>query len=151
MRGGRLRLIATITDYPWLRTFPLTKLDGGFIRPVYRVHPRFSGGVGGSGRRLIPGDYVPYPVCTDDAREAGEIVVGGYNVMAGDRDDPATTAEASDAVGWVHTGDVGWLDDAGNLRITDRIKDHYIAGGFNVDPAEVENVLTARPRSRVSP
>ena len=77
--------------------------------------------------------------------------MGGYNVMAGNRDDPATTAEASDAVGWVHTGDVGWLDDAGNLRITDRIKDHYIAGGFNVDPAEVENVLTARPRSRVSP
>jgi acyl-CoA synthetase (AMP-forming)/AMP-acid ligase II len=67
--------------------------------------------------------------------------VPGDNVMAGYLDDPAATAEAIDADGWFHTGDVGWLDNAGNLRITDRIKDLYIAGGFNVYPAEVENVL----------
>ena len=61
--------------------------------------------------------------------------------MLGYLDDPAATAEAIDADGWLHTGDVGMLDDAGNLTITDRLKDMYISGGFNVYPAEVEQAL----------
>jgi acyl-CoA synthetase (AMP-forming)/AMP-acid ligase II len=61
--------------------------------------------------------------------------------MLGYLDDPAATAEAIDADGWLHTGDVGTLDADGNLRITDRLKDMYISGGFNVYPAEVEQVL----------
>ena len=51
------------------------------------------------------------------------------------------TAEAIDADGWLHTGDVGTLDEAGYLTITDRLKDMYICGGFNVYPAEVEQAL----------
>ncbi len=51
------------------------------------------------------------------------------------------TAAAIDADGWLHTGDIGVVDEAGNLRITDRLKDMYICGGFNVYPAEVEQVL----------
>jgi HIP---CoA ligase len=75
----------------------------------------------------------------------GEILLRGPNVMLGYLDDPAATAEAIDADGWLHTGDVGRLDDHGNLTITDRLKDMYICGGFNVYPAEVEQVLTRHP------
>ena len=71
----------------------------------------------------------------------GELLVRGDFVMLGYLDDPAATAEAIDADGWLHTGDIGELDEAGNLRITDRLKDMYISGGFNVYPAEVEQAL----------
>ena len=72
---------------------------------------------------------------------AGEVLLRGPNVMLGYLDDPDATAAAIDADGWLHTGDVGTVDAAGNLRITDRLKDMYICGGFNVYPAEVEQVL----------
>ena len=71
----------------------------------------------------------------------GEVLLRGPNVMLGYLDDPAATAAAIDSEGWLHTGDVGAVDAAGNLRITDRLKDMYICGGFNVYPAEIEQVL----------
>ncbi len=71
----------------------------------------------------------------------GEILVRGENVMLGYLDDPEATAKTIDADGWLHTGDVGTLDDRGYVDITDRLKDMYISGGFNVYPAEVENAL----------
>ena len=77
--------------------------------------------------------------------EPGEVVCRGYNVMVGYLDDPAATAEAIDADGWLHTGDIGVLDDAGYLRITDRLKDMFIVGGFNAYPAEIENMLSEHP------
>lgn len=76
-----------------------------------------------------------------DANGAGEVLLRGPNVMLGYLEDPDGTAAAIDADGWLHTGDVGTIDSAGNLRITDRLKDMYICGGFNVYPAEVEQVL----------
>ncbi|GAA0950135.1 FadD3 family acyl-CoA ligase [Actinocorallia libanotica] len=75
----------------------------------------------------------------------GEILVRGYNVMQGYLDDPRATAEAVDADGWLHTGDVGVLDERGYLTITDRLKDMFVVGGFNAYPAEIENVLLAHP------
>ncbi|MGO4257794.1 FadD3 family acyl-CoA ligase [Marmoricola sp. RAF53] len=75
------------------------------------------------------------------AGEEGELLVRGDIVMLGYLDDPAATAEAIDADGWLHTGDVGKVDEAGNLMITDRLKDMYISGGFNVYPAEIEQAL----------
>jgi acyl-CoA synthetase (AMP-forming)/AMP-acid ligase II len=73
--------------------------------------------------------------------ERDELLLRGPNVMLGYLDDPDATAAAIDADGWLHTGDVGVLDDGGYLRITDRLKDMYISGGFNVYPAEVEQAL----------
>ncbi len=77
--------------------------------------------------------------------EPGEVVVRGYNVMQGYFEDPDQTAEAIDDDGWLHTGDIGIMDDAGNLRITDRKKDMFICGGFNAYPAEIESLLLAHP------
>ncbi len=76
---------------------------------------------------------------------AGEVLVRGYNVMAGYFEDPEATAAAIDSEGWLHTGDVGELDSQGRLRITDRLKDMYISGGFNCYPAEIERLLAAHP------
>lgn len=76
-----------------------------------------------------------------DADEPGEIVVRGYNVMVGYFNNPEATAETIDADGWLHTGDIGTLDAGGNIRITDRLKDMFISGGFNCYPAEIENQL----------
>jgi acyl-CoA synthetase (AMP-forming)/AMP-acid ligase II len=73
--------------------------------------------------------------------EDGEILVRGYNVMEGYLDDPAATAEAIDADGWLHTGDLGNFDDAGRLRVVGRKKDMFIVGGFNAYPAEIEGFL----------
>ena len=56
-------------------------------------------------------------------------------------DDEEQTAETIDSDGWLHSGDVGVMDEGGNVSITDRIKDMFIMGGFNVYPAEVENIL----------
>jgi HIP---CoA ligase len=70
-----------------------------------------------------------------------EVLLRGPNVMLGYLDDPQASAATVDADGWLHTGDVGKLDAAGNLQITDRLKDMYICGGFNVYPAEIEQVL----------
>jgi acyl-CoA synthetase (AMP-forming)/AMP-acid ligase II len=75
------------------------------------------------------------------ASEEGELLLRGNNVMLGYLDDPEATAEAIDDSGWLHTGDIGKVDGAGNLKITDRLKDMYISGGFNVYPAEVEQAL----------
>jgi acyl-CoA synthetase (AMP-forming)/AMP-acid ligase II len=94
--------------------------------------------------RAIPGVEVR---CVDgDGKEvprgdAGEVVVRGYNVMQGYFEDEAETRAAIDSDGWLHTGDVAVMDERGYLRITDRIKDMFIVGGFNCYPAEIESLM----------
>ncbi|HLK78557.1 MAG TPA: FadD3 family acyl-CoA ligase [Streptosporangiaceae bacterium] len=97
-----------------------------------------------------PGDPAGLVAATSGRAAAGfevrigpgeEILLRGPNLMLGYLDDPAATAAAIDGDGWLHTGDAGRLDEAGYLAITGRIKDMYICGGFNVYPAEVEQVL----------
>lgn len=75
------------------------------------------------------------------AGERGEICIKGPNIMKGYWNRPDATAEAIDAAGWFHSGDVGYLDDDDFLYICDRLKDMVISGGENVYPAEVESVL----------
>ncbi|HEY2076342.1 MAG TPA: FadD3 family acyl-CoA ligase [Streptosporangiaceae bacterium] len=84
--------------------------------------------VGVDGGEMEPGDD-------------GEILLRGPNVMVGYLDDPAATRATIEPDGWLHTGDVGHVDKRGYLTITDRLKDVFTVGGFNVYPAEVENVL----------
>jgi len=73
--------------------------------------------------------------------QPGEVVVHGYVVMRGYYEDAAETARTVDAEGWLHTGDVAVMDERGYLRITDRIKDMFIVGGFNCYPAEIEKLM----------
>ncbi|MCI5074458.1 FadD3 family acyl-CoA ligase [Oricola sp.] len=77
--------------------------------------------------------------------ERGEVVIRGYITMRGYFNDPEATAKTIDADGWLHTGDIGYFDADGNLRIEDRVKDMYITGGFNCYPAEIERLLSAHP------
>jgi acyl-CoA synthetase (AMP-forming)/AMP-acid ligase II len=75
----------------------------------------------------------------------GEILIRGYNVMRGYLDDPEQTADTIDANGWLHSGDIGIMDERGYVQITDRVKDMFIVGGFNAYPAEIENLMMRHP------
>ncbi|MEU1994616.1 AMP-binding protein [Nocardia gamkensis] len=77
--------------------------------------------------------------------EPGELCTRGYSVMLGYWNDPDKTAEAIDAARWMHTGDIGVMDDEGYLAVTGRIKDMVIRGGENVYPREIEEFLYTHP------
>jgi fatty-acyl-CoA synthase len=77
--------------------------------------------------------------------QPGELCTRGYSVMLGYWDDPEKTAEAIDAAGWMHTGDIGVIDEAGYCNITGRIKDMVIRGGENIYPREIEEFLYGHP------
>jgi acyl-CoA synthetase (AMP-forming)/AMP-acid ligase II len=82
------------------------------------------------------------------AGEIGEIQFRGGTVIPGYWRDPAATAAAIDAGGWLATGDLGRTDAAGNLFLVDRTKEVIIRGGYNVYPREVEEALYAHPDVR---
>ena len=108
---------------------PLDKRTGS----VGRVHPHVE-------VRLIDADAETVPVGVQ-----GELLTRGYSVMAGYWDDEARTAEAIDADGWMHTGDLATLDAEGYCNITGRVKDMIVRGGENVYPREVEEWLYGMP------
>jgi acyl-CoA synthetase (AMP-forming)/AMP-acid ligase II len=90
----------------------------------------------------------PETLAPRSVNEHGEILVRSGQVMSGYWNRPQATEHAMLADGWFRTGDGGYLDDAGYLFLTDRIKDMIISGGENIYPAEVENVLAALPGVR---
>jgi long-chain acyl-CoA synthetase len=106
---------------------------GGTVNPRLKSHP---GSVG------IPGPGIEMRI----APETNEILLRGPNVILGYLNQPEKTAETIDSDGWLHTGDVGRVDDDGYFYITDRMKDIIItAGGKNVTPSEWENELKFSP------
>jgi len=119
---------------PMLEVWGMTETCGASTgMPVARIKPGSIGQAAGYNE-----------VRVDPA--TGEILVRGPNVFMGYLHLPEKTAETIDAGGWLHTGDVGSIDDEGFLRITDRMKDIIItAGGKNITPSELENELKFSP------
>jgi acyl-CoA synthetase (AMP-forming)/AMP-acid ligase II len=96
--------------------------------------------VAGVELRIVGPDGRDRPV-----NETGEVLIRGYQTTAGYWDSVEETAGLYTEDGWLRTGDAGRLDEQGNLAITDRIKDLFMVGGFNVAPAEVEHFLREHP------
>ena len=105
------------------------------VSTVGRVRPA----PGGQGRR--PGDRADRTA----RRSRASCAPAGYSVMLGYWDEPDKTAEAIDAARWMHTGDLGVMDDEGYVNIVGRIKDMVIRGGENIYPREVEEFLYTHP------
>ena len=105
-------------------------------------------GTGAPADRIKPGSIGPAAEFNEMRLDpvTGEILVRGPNVFMGYLNLPEKTAETVDADGWLHTGDVGVIDEEGYFRITDRMKDIIItAGGKNITPSELENELKFSP------
>ena len=109
---------------------PGNRRVGSIGMPLWGVQARIAGTEGRTGPEHV-----------------GELLIKGHVVMTGYHDDPAATAETI-VDGWLHTGDLGYLDADGFYYIVDRIKDMIIRGGFNVYPREVEEVLYRHPAIR---
>lgn len=90
--------------------------------------------------RIVDDAHHPLPL-----GETGELACRGYNVMLGYWKNPQATRLVIDDEGWLYSGDLATLDEEGYVRIVGRKKDMYIVGGFNVYPAEVEEVLFTHP------
>ncbi|MBM3584332.1 MAG: AMP-binding protein [Alphaproteobacteria bacterium] len=114
------------------QTSPADPLDKR-VSTVGRIHPHVEVKIVDAEGRVVP------------PGTPGELCTRGYSVMLGYWDDPARTDEAIDRAGWMHTGDLATLDDAGYCNIVGRIKDMVIRGGENVYPRRVEEFLHRHP------
>ena len=104
------------------------------VATVGRIHPHVEVKVVDDAGRTVP------------VGETGELLTRGYSVMRGYWNDPERTAEAIDAEGWMHTGDLATIDAQGYCNIVGRVKDMLIRGGENVYPREVEEFLLTHPQ-----
>ena len=135
----RLNMNEVTIGYGMTETSPLTTQTATDdplnerVSTVGRVHPHAEAKVVGPDGATVP------------IGEQGEYCSRGYAVMRGYWDDPEKTAEAIDADGWMHSGDIATMDDKGYVRITGRIKDMIIRGGENIYPREIEEYLLTHP------
>ncbi|HEV2678015.1 MAG TPA: AMP-binding protein [Aliidongia sp.] len=104
------------------------------VSTVGRIHPHLEVKIVDGEGRIVP------------RGQPGEILTRGYSVMLGYWNDPERTAEAVDTAGWMHTGDLGVIDDEGYCNIVGRIKDLVIRGGENIYPREIEEFLFRHPQ-----
>ncbi|OYU35463.1 AMP-binding protein [Novosphingobium sp. PASSN1] len=136
---GRLGMREVTIGYGMTETSPLTTQTATDdpleerVGSVGRVHPHAEAKIVGPDGQTLP------------IGEQGEYCSRGYAVMLGYWDDPAKTAEAIDAEGWMHSGDLATMDAKGYVRITGRIKDMIIRGGENIYPREIEEYLLTHP------
>ena len=118
-----------------------TGSTSSFNRPGDRKPLSVGKPIWGVQMRVADTDDRPLPRGRD---QIGEIQIRGHNVMKGYRNRPEATASTL-AGGWLHTGDLGYIDEDGFYFIVDRTKDLVIRGGYNVYPREIEEVLYAHP------
>ena len=135
----RLNMAEVTIGYGMTETSPLTTQTATDdplaerVGTVGRVHPHAEAKIVGPDGQTLP------------IGEQGEYCSRGYAVMLGYWDDPDKTAEAIDAEGWMHSGDLATMDANGYVRITGRIKDMIIRGGENIYPREIEEFLLTHP------
>jgi acyl-CoA synthetase (AMP-forming)/AMP-acid ligase II len=108
--------------------------------PVERVAYTVGAAIEGTEIKLVGPDGRPVPT-----GEPGEVLIRDDKLLIEYLDNPEATRATLDAEGWLHSGDVGTLDAEGYLKLTDRLKDMYIVGGFNVYPAEIEKQMSGLP------
>jgi long-chain acyl-CoA synthetase len=118
--------------------YGLTEMSG--LATTFAVGRRRKAGSVGK-----PASGTEIRIANADERGVGEVQFHGPSVIRGYWNDPETTAAAIDADGWLSTGDLGYLDDDGDLFLVDRKKELIIRGGYNVYPREVEEVLYEHP------
>ncbi len=117
---------------PLAEVYGMSENTGPMTFERFKVKPGYVG-------RAIPGTEV-------EIADDGEVICRGGHVFEGYLNDPEKTAEAIDADGWLHTGDIGEIDEDGYLRIVDRKKELIItAGGKNISPANLEAALKTHP------
>jgi len=128
---------------PMAQGYSLTEASaaGTVLAPHDALRKLGSAGLAVMHGRIMVADENDQPV---PAGEVGEILVGGPQNMAGYWNRPDESAAAL-RNGWLHTGDIGRLDDEGYLYVVDRLKDMLISGGLNVYPAEIERLLAPLP------
>lgn len=121
-----------------------TECGGGYATILYEDEAESR--LGSAGRPIMHHEIRIVDALGDDvpAGTSGEILLRGPSIMAGYWNNPTAT-EATLAGGWLHTGDIGVLDDEGYLRVVDRAKDMLISGGLNVYPAEIEAAIVGLP------
>ncbi|ORX74998.1 acetyl-CoA synthetase-like protein [Linderina pennispora] len=131
-----------VLGFPMCHGYGLTEASPGICRPY------IDDVVYGSSGRLVPNMQVK--VIDSDGREvgpgkSGELCFAGPNIMMGYLNNPAATAETIDADGYLRTGDIGHVDNKGNIFITDRKKELIKYKGFQIAPAELEGLLLDHP------
>jgi len=136
---SRLNMTQVTIGYGMTETSPLTTQTATDdpveyrVGSVGRVHPHAEARIVGLNGETLP------------LGEQGEYCSRGYAVMPGYWGEPVRTAEAIDADGWMHSGDLATMDGHGYVRITGRIKDMIIRGGENISPREIEEFLLNHP------